>query len=596
MCDQVKEVSHGFPSAVKLTLIRNKFRRCITNFPLPFQPEADPPLADAGEACPERSRRGEGEGKIHAHHPHLESSPSKETVSQLGDGNEFSMRCKNILLTDPIDMIQCRARKGNDVAYRYGNRYQFGLFPQSIEDYVGKEDPVRAYDAFVENLDFAELGIEIDPNQVGNSEYDPKAMLKLLVYGYSYGVKGSRKLEQATHHNLSFIWLTGGLRPDHKTISEFRRHNKVALKRVLKQCVRLCIKLDLIAGNVLFVDGTKIRANASRGQTHDRAYYEKLLSEIDRRVEKLLEECEQIDQQEEGLGSSVAMDKELAQSERLKGKIQEALQALKESGREQVNLTDRDCALMHSVQGSHASYNVQSVVDDKHGLIVHAEAVSESSDINQFAQQINEAQEVLNQRCEVACADAGYADTEELRKVDEQGIKVVVPSHRQALHEEEGPFSKSHFRYDREQDCYWCPQGQRLRYEATDKRNGKRYYQIMNPRLCHGCVHYGQCTSAKKGRKIVRLALEEVKEKLEAQYQEADSQEIYARRKARAEHPFGHIKRNLKTDAFLMRGRAGVDGETSLLATCFNLARMITIVGISGLIQKLMAPAVPVMG
>ncbi len=482
------------------------------------------------------------------------------------------------------------------MAYRYGNRDQSGLFPQSIEEYVGQEDPVRAYDAFVESLDFDELGIEIDPEKVGNSQYDPKAMLKLLVYGYSYGIKSSRKLERESHHNLSFIWLTGGLKPDHKTIAEFRRNNKQALKKVLKQCVRVCMKLDLIAGNVLFVDGTKLRANASRSQTHDRAYYEQLLSQVDCRVEQLLEDCERVDQQEEGLGSSVAMDKELAQSERLKEKIQQALEACKESGQELINLTDPDCALMHSVQGNHASYNVQSVVDDQHGLIVHAQAVRETSDVNQFAQQIDQAQEVLNKPCEVACADAGYADTEELKKIDEQGIKVVVPSQRQALREEEGPFSKSHFTYDKEQDCYECPEGHRLSYAGTDIRSGKRHYQITNKELCQQCVHYGQCTSAKRGRKIIRLELEEVKEKLETQYQEGTSQEIYARRKARVEHPFGHIKRNLKTDAFLMRGRDGVEAETSLLATCFNLARMITILGISGLIQKLTALAVPVMG
>ena len=116
---------------------------------------------------------------------------------------------------------------------------------------------MRAYDAFVESVELADLGIEIDEHQVGNSEYDPRAMLKLLVYGYSYGIKESRKLERATHHNLSFIWLMGGLKPDHKTSAEFRRQHKEALKKVLKQCVRMCIELDLIAGNVLFVDGTK---------------------------------------------------------------------------------------------------------------------------------------------------------------------------------------------------------------------------------------------------------------------------------------------------------------------------------------------------
>ena len=102
-----------------------------------------------------------------------------------------------------------------------------------------------------------------------------------------------------------------------------------------------------------------------------------------------MEEAERIDEQQEGQGSSVAMDKELAQAEGLKQKIQEALKAFAQSDRELINRTDPDCALMHSVQGSHASYNVQSVVDEKHGLIVHAEAVSESSDINQFAVQID---------------------------------------------------------------------------------------------------------------------------------------------------------------------------------------------------------------
>ncbi len=482
------------------------------------------------------------------------------------------------------------------MAYRYGDRFQLGLSPRSIEDYVGPKDPVRAYDAFVDALDFNDLGIEIDPHQVGNSEYDPKAMLKLLVYGYSYGVKPSRKLERETHHNLSFIWLMGGLKPDHKTIAEFRRKNKKALKKILRQCARMCLKLGLIAGNVLFVDGTKIRANAGRGKTHDQAYYEQLLSEIDGRVDQLMDECEQMDEMEEGQTSWVEMADEPTEKNPLKQRVQEALKTLKETERKGLNFTDPDCAIMHSVQGSHASYNVQSVVDDKHGLIVHAEAVGETTDLNQFAKQIDQANDVLDKPCEVACADAGYADTEELQKIDAQGIKVVVPSQRQALHEEEGSFSKSHFKYDLEQDCYWCPEGHRLSYVGTDKNNGKRHYLITHSTICSSCIQYGKCTKAKKGRKIIRLALEEVKERFEAQYEEASSQEIYARRKTRAEHPFGHIKRNLKTDGFLMRGQTGVNAETSLLGTCFNLARIITILGVSGLIDKLMAFKVPAFG
>ena len=142
------------------------------------------------------------------------------------------------------------------MAYRYSNRYQIQLLPQRIEEYVASDDPVRAYDTFVDSLDFRELGITLDSHKVSNSEYHPQAMLKLLVYGYSYGIRSSRKLERATHHNLSFIWLTSGLEPDHKTIAEFRRKNRSALAKALKQCARICIKVSLPAadksgGNVM---------------------------------------------------------------------------------------------------------------------------------------------------------------------------------------------------------------------------------------------------------------------------------------------------------------------------------------------------------
>jgi transposase len=124
-------------------------------------------------------------------------------------------------------------------AYRYGKRHQRVFLPQCIDDYVSTDAPARAYDAFVEALDFNALGIHLNPHKVGNSGYDPKAMLKLVVYGYSYGLISSRKLERDTHYNLSFMWLMGGLKPDHKAISEFRRKHKKEFKKVIKLCASL---------------------------------------------------------------------------------------------------------------------------------------------------------------------------------------------------------------------------------------------------------------------------------------------------------------------------------------------------------------------
>lgn len=478
------------------------------------------------------------------------------------------------------------------MAYRTGNRYQMAMLPHSIENYVTAQDPVRAYDAFIEALNFDELGIELNTYKVGNSEYHPKAMLKLLVYGPSYGIRSSRKLERETYHNMSFIWLMGGLKPDHKTISLFRSKNKRALQKVLKLSARMCMKLDLLAGNVLFVDGTKIRANASASRTHERSWYEDQLKKIDQKVEKLLADCEAEDQQESHLGSFVDMDKELASAEKLKSRMKDVLAELQESPRTKINLTDPDCANMASVQGKHASYNVQSVVDDKNGLIVHVEAVSDTNDQNQFARQVEKAIDVLKKDCKVACADAGYADTNELEKIDSKNIQVIVPSQRQALHGPEDPFAKQNFTYDREKDCYVCPEGHCLNHVATEKATGIKRYQITDKQLCLACKNWGRCTtSTTSGRRVLRLPNEDTRERLEQQYRQEDSQKIYARRKARAEHPFGHLKHNLKVTSFLLRGREGVQAETSVLAACFNIARMITLLGgVPALIRKLGTP------
>lgn len=474
------------------------------------------------------------------------------------------------------------------MAYRCGeDRNQIMLFPPSIEEYIGPNDPVRVYDAFVEALNFDELGIVLDDNKVGNSEYYPKAMLKLLLYGYSYGERSSRRLERATHHNVSFIWLMNGLKPDHKTIARFRRNNKEVLKKVLKQCARICIKLGLIEGNTLFVDGSKIRANASIKNSWTKEKCEQYLKHLDKRIEDILSECDAVDEEEKGQKSYVILKEEIKDKERVKNKIKKVLQELEEEGKKSINTTDRECSRINSIHGSHAGYNAQLVIDEKEGLIVSSDVVSENNDFYQFAKQIEEANETLEKKCKVACADCGYATTDELKKIDEQGIKVIVPSQRQAREKESQPFEKEKFKYDLKSDSYICPEGNVLTYSHTNNREKYKVYVIKEGSICRQCSHFGKCTKSPQGRRISRLINEEVREKLEAQYKQPESQAIYKLRAQKAELPFGHIKRNLKVNAFLLRGLEGVKAEMALLASCFNISRMITILGISGLIQQL---------
>ena len=407
------------------------------------------------------------------------------------------------------------------MAYRYVNRYQIQLLPQRIEEYVPSDDPVRAYDAFIKALDFRDLGITLDSNKVGNSEYHPHAMLKLLVYGYSYGIRSSRKLERACHHNLSFIWLTSGLKPDHKTIAEFRRKNKEALAQVLKQCAKICIKLNLIEGNTLFVDGTKIRANASIKNTWTREKAQRALKHIDKCIKDILTQCDTVDEAEEGTGSLVTMDRELKDQDLLKSKIKGILKELEEEKQKSLNTTDPECTRINSLQGSHAGFNFQSAVDEKEGLILSIDVVSENNDLNQFASQINKANETLGKKCKTACADSGYASTEELEKIDQQGIKVIVPSQRQARKREPHEFAKERFTYDSKNDCYICPKGHKLIFYRLNEKN--KAYMISDKKTCLACSHYSACTTSKKGRTVTRLLNEEARQRLEAQYEEPQS-------------------------------------------------------------------------
>jgi hypothetical protein len=280
------------------------------------------------------------------------------------------------------------------------------------------------------------------------------------------------------------------------------------------------------------------------------------------------------------------MKKELADNEKLRAKVVGILNTLKAEDRKSINSTDPDCVKIHGRQGSHAGYNAQTVVDEKHGLIANSDVVNENNDLHQLSGQIKQAIETLRKKPQAACADSGFSDIDELEKIDNQGIKVVVPSTRQASDKEPGTFDKSKFKYDSQSDSYTCPTGQILKYRRTRLDKEEKEYR-PSAGVCQRCPNFGVCTKSSSGRQVTRILKEKLREKLERQYEQPDSQEIYKLRKQKVELPFGHIKHNLKVGGFLLRGLPGAKAEMSILSSCFNIARMITIIGVSGLIVKL---------
>jgi transposase len=459
--------------------------------------------------------------------------------------------------------------------------------PSVVDEYVAKDDPVRVYDAFVDALDFKELGIIINPKKSGASEYCPKTMLKVLVYGYSYRIRSSRQLERACYHNLSFIWLAGDLKPDYRTIARFRSDNKEAIKKVLKQCVKLCVDLDLISGNAIFIDGSSFRANASIKNTWTQERCQRHLISINERIDKIIDESETIDKSEEDQESLIKIKEELTDKMVLRERIKKTLSELKEAERSSLNTVDADCVKVKGRQGTHAGYNVQNTVDQKHGLIINSEVTTKSQDAGQLNEQIKSACAVLEKEPKVVIADCGYYQLEDLSKISEN-IKIIIPSHKQIKKERKRKlpiFDKSKFRYDIKKDEYICPQNKRLKFNCNTA-NGDRYYKCSG-KYCRDCINFGICTKSNQGRGLRQNKHSALCDKLETTYDSPVGKAMYRLRNQKVELPFGHFKYNLGAGQFLLRGKNKTNAEVSLLSTSFNIARMITLIGIRELITKL---------
>ena len=481
------------------------------------------------------------------------------------------------------------------MAYKTGNRMQSNLLPHCMDDYITADDPVRVYDAFVDALDFIQLGIDMESVKEGADTYWPKDMVKLLVYGYSYGHRSSRKLERACHHNLSFIWLMGGLTPDYRTIARFRDTHKEALRNILKQSVRMCLKLNLIDGHSLFVDSTIIKANASLSKTWDPQRCQKALAAIDREIDQLMDEVQTIDQSEESQKSLSELKQKLSQTQQLKKKVESITSELQKrqirnssKAKTFYNTTDPECLKIHKGHKTQAGYNVQAVVDGKNGLIVHAESTTVHNDYSQLSSQITQAQEVLGHSPTQVSADSGYYSLVDFEKIAET-ITIVVPSPQDVSKERSSSkqrFSKDEFIYDTQSDTYICPAGKKLPFHSRHRKYRSSFYKA-HPEDCQSCIHWGVCTSSVHGRTVGRLFEEERKIELKNIYESPSGQKIYQRRKEVCELPFGHIKQNCYAQQFLLRGQSSTQAEVGILSTCFNLTRMINLVGALNLKEHL---------
>jgi transposase len=471
------------------------------------------------------------------------------------------------------------------------SRGQSTFFPETLDDFVEEDNPVRVIEAFVEALDLGELGFSsVDPKSTGRPSYHPSVLLKLYIYGYLNRVQSSRRLEREAARNVEVMWLTGRLVPDHKTIADFRKDNGPAIRKVCAQFVTLCRRLGLLAGASVAIDGSKFKAVNNRDRNFTSAKMKRRMAQIEESVARYLHQLDSADRQEPSLAQTMRTTRLKEKIERLKEEMRrlEGLDAKRrETPDQQISLTDPDARSMAtSGRGSGTvGYNVQAAVDCEHHLIVAHEVTNVGNDRSQLAHMAKQTKATLEADKLDVVADRGYFSSEEILACDEAGITVTLPKPQTSGSKAKGRFVKADFRYLADEDLYICPAGERLKYHYTNEEKGLRLRRYWT-NACRTCAIKHRCTTGVQ-RRITRWEHEHVLEVVQRRLDE--NPQAMRQRRETVEHPFGTIKARMGATHFLMKSLPRVATEMALHVLAYNLTRLMNILGIVPLIKAMRA-------
>jgi transposase len=469
----------------------------------------------------------------------------------------------------------------------------FGMTRENYLAYVSPQIPSDALCRLVkEVVMFLDTSlIESKYSALGQKSYHPKLLLSLLFYGYAIGERSSRQLEERCRRDTHFFFLMDGYSPDYRTISDFRKDNVCELENFFVQILRIFDKLHLSKVGKIYIDGVKIKANASSKRTKDIEGFEKWLKRLEAEVSALLQEAAELDRLEDEkvstTDSSKQSMKKLCQKENLKSKIKESLKELERETQRRtgVNLTDKDAVHMKSgcSKDIRPSYNCQTSVTED-GVITAAEVTQECNDRNQLKPMVSKSESNTGQAVEQLVSDSGYSSYDNYEYLEKKGIDSYLPDDDFAKHKKgefnqgENRYHISNFKYDEEKDIYMCPAGHPLVYIKTLKKaykTKKWNHKIYQGTLCHQCEHKPSCTKNKKKPRELRVELrEDLVKSMRAKLLTEEGWREYFKRHHIIESIFGHFKHNLGIRQFLLRGLEKVSGEYRLMCIGWNIRKL----------------------
>lgn len=508
-------------------------------------------------------------------------------------------------------------------------RDQMVLIPTTLDDAIGPGNPIRLFDEILDRLDWSAFEEKYRVEKRGQPPLPPRIVTAVLLFGLLRDVRSSRKLEYQLNTNIEFMWLAHGHQIDHSTFCEFRRVHKKAIKKVNQELVALAKELGVVRLGELYVDGTRIRADASRSKTLTAAKATSLLDKIEREIEERLQQLELTDQVDELFDDEFSGDQlpdHLKDLQKRKEALQQVLETCHAADAErkkkgtnpeknpfQLPATDQDSRILPNKEGGYApNYTPVIAVEGALGLVVATTLTNSPNEQDQLVPLVSDVEEKYGVTVETIAADTAYSTGANITELEEENGKDFLSPHRRGEVAEDNPayredltkpvaeedldrlpknpttkkFSIDAFVYDSEEDVYYCPQGRVLKRNTqacVEQRDGRKVMVAHYlSEECNDCPLVLLCRTkktSKKGRQLKRDEHEENRQRHREKMSDPDVQKRYTKRFTIGERPFGSIKRNLNFRRFFTRGKDNVETEWSLAIAAHNIIRLMTSVG-----------------
>ncbi len=496
--------------------------------------------------------------------------------------------------------------------YKHYDYAQNVLIPVSLEDQIVPGTLEFAIQTLVEErIDTSIFDERYHNDETGCRAYDPKVLLKVVLFAYSRGLIPSRRIERACKENVTFMALACGQQPDHSTIATFVSSMKDEILPLYRDILLVCEEEDLLGGTFFAIDGSKLPSNASKQWSGKHSDLNRKKEKIEKKVEQLLKEQEESDKHDDDgqVGGSSGLSNRKKQIDKLKKNAERIEEFLKENdpkigrqGREiKSNVTDNESANMLTSHGTIQGYNGQALVDKKHQVIVHAEAFGEGQDQHHIPPMLDGAKENIKEigqegdyfEDKILVADVNYHGPANLNKCEDEHIDAYIPDKnfrkrdpRFTTQERWGKkkskrFTLEDFRHNEATDEYVCPQGKSLKCKARKViRDGiiaRRY--VADEADCRDCKLRSQCLRGKKAR---RRSLDvptgwvsgNLTKKMAEKIDREEGRNIYHQRIAIVEPVFANIKCMKGLDRFTLRGKIKVNIQWVLYCMVHNICKI----------------------